>query len=175
MSGQAPPADGGLGANAQAPPTEGQLGTGGRGRVGLACRLALAAIFLAAGLAKVGDPAEFAAQVAAYGVLPPPSWIAVVALALPWIEVLAGGCLLAGVLCDGAALLLGALGLGFLGAVGSAVARGLDIECGCFSVATRVGWPHLALDLLVVALAVGVAWWGPGRFSLDGWLRDREG
>jgi hypothetical protein len=40
----------------------------------------------------------------------------------------------------------------------SAIARGLDIACGCGLGDTQVGWPDVARDLLLVAVAVLIAW-----------------
>lgn len=136
----------------------------------VAARLLLGAAFLYAGSAKLGDPHLFAAQVAAYDVLPP-TLVALVALVLPELEVLAGACLVAGFLTESSALVLGLLSLLFAGVMGSALARGLAIDCGCWPNPAAVSWGHVAADLGLAALAGLVLWRGPGRWALDARIR----
>jgi len=103
----------------------------------LLLRLAMGGLLLYAGIAKLRDPAGFAQEIANYQLMP--GLAPYLAVTLPAIELLVGGALLfspwrwrqAGAL--GAALLLGV----FLVAAGSAVARGLDISCGCFGTGTE--------------------------------------
>jgi hypothetical protein len=55
------------------------------------------------------------------------------ALVLPWLELLLGLCLLAGVWMPGAVLSVNGLLMLFLAALVFNLARGLDVNCGCFS------------------------------------------
>ena len=133
----------------------------------LACRLVLAAVFLATGLDKARHPGLFAEQVAAYQLIPA-TWVTLVALVLPHLEILAGACLFVGFLGPSSALVLGTLSLVFGAAVSSALARGMDIACGCLSSsASPVGWGHVALDLLLLAMAVALYRGGTGPLSVD--------
>ena len=53
------------------------------------------------------------------------------------------------------ALLINLLLIGFLIGILSAMARGLDIECGCFGgVDEKVGWPVAIRDLIMLAAGV---------------------
>lgn len=135
----------------------------------LACRLGLGLTFCVAGAAKVGDPHAFAAQLAAYHLVPV-RWLTLTALALPEVELLAGACLMVGFLAESSALVLGTLSLAFAAALSSALARGLDIECGCFSGAAHVSAGHLGLDLVLLGLAALILRCGPGALAVDGWL-----
>jgi len=83
------------------------------------------------------------------------------AMTMIWIEVLAGLALVANVAPRSATLLLGGLLVVFLVAIGQAVARNLDIDCGCFgtSDATKTGFTALARDIAFLALA----WFGYPR------------
>ncbi len=103
-------------------------------------RVAIGCVFVAAALGKIGDPAAFALQVHNYRLTP--VWSEhLVAIVLPWVELVAGLALVLGVRARaGAALALGLMVL-FTVAVGSAWARGLDFECGCFGKAgaSRIG------------------------------------
>jgi putative oxidoreductase len=97
----------------------------------LLLRVIVGGIFICAGGLKVIDPAQFAKDVDNYRMLPFAA-TAAVALYLPWLEIIAGAALATGVWQRGASLVIGAMLLAFLIALGTAWARGLDITCGCF-------------------------------------------
>ena len=73
---------------------------------------------------------RFLADVANYRMVDPPldAWVA---YGVPWVELVAGVCLMLGILRHGALLAVFGLVLFFSVAVGSAWVRGLDISCGC--------------------------------------------
>jgi uncharacterized membrane protein YphA (DoxX/SURF4 family) len=125
-----------------------------RGFVG-ACRIAIGLVFVASGLAKIGDPAAFATQVHNYRLIPVPIEH-LLAMTLPWVELLAGLSLVLGLRARAGAWLTAALMVVFTAAVGQAMARGLDFECGCFGTAdlTRVGAQKLLENLLMTGAAV---------------------
>lgn len=111
-------------------------------------------LFAAAGVAKIGDPKAFAEQVHNFRLLPV-ALENLAAMTLPWIEVVAALALLFGVRARAAAVLSTGLLAAFTLAVLSALARGLDIECGCFGTqdATHVGWVKVGQNLAMLALA----------------------
>ena len=115
----------------------------------IACRLLLAAVFIYAAVGKIREPEEFAVLVNGYRILP--LWaVNLVAIILPWLELLCAVSLLTGILCKNSALILAVTNLVFFAMVASALARGLDIECGCFTLSkahSKVGWSHLIIDL----------------------------
>ena len=92
---------------------------------------AFGGIFVYSGWLKLQDPARFVVSVRSFHILPDPfaAWLA---LALPWLEILAGLAVLIGWLRRGGLLLLNASLVVFAIALVSALARGLDIDCGCF-------------------------------------------
>lgn len=117
-----------------------------------AVRLAVAAVFIAAGALKARDPAAFATAVDHYRLLPHPA-AAALALYLPWLEIVCGaGVLWARLRLGALNLLLGLCGM-FAVALASAWWRHLDIACGCFG-AGAGSRPALWLDL-VRTLALG--------------------
>jgi uncharacterized membrane protein YphA (DoxX/SURF4 family) len=126
---------------------------------GLLIRVAAAAVWLAAGGAKLADLEHFHAQVDQYQLLPG-SLEAPFAYTLPFVELLVGLYLLAGLLTRVAAIVACALMVLFLIAQAQAWARGLSLDCGCFGTLTheRVGlWTilrdvGLGLPSLVIAL-----------------------
>ena len=103
----------------------------GRG-IELVFRVLLGGIFVYAGATKLMDPGRFAIVIRSYELIGDP-WVAWIAMSLPWIEVYAGACVITRVFYRGALLILVAATLMFLIAIVAAWARGLDIECGCFS------------------------------------------
>jgi len=94
-------------------------------------RLVLAAVFVYAGFIKADDPVAFAGQVANYKILPY-AWNFLVAATLPYLELLCGALLLLNQRVRPAVLVLFILNLIFMLLLSYTLARGLDIDCGCF-------------------------------------------
>lgn len=124
----------------------------------ICCRVILGSVFIYAAIGKILDPKEFADSVAAFHILPVTS-VNVFAIVLPWVELIAGLLLLLGLFVRSSALLLLLMNIVFMFAVGSAMARGLDIDCGCFTLSNehdRVGWSIIARDAVLLALCIPV-------------------
>ena len=94
-------------------------------------RLILAGVFIYAGAGKAQDPVTFAGQVANYQLLPY-AWNYLIAATLPYLELLCGVLLLLNRRVRPALVVLFVLNLVFMLALGSLIARGLNIDCGCF-------------------------------------------
>jgi uncharacterized membrane protein YphA (DoxX/SURF4 family) len=122
-------------------------------------RLLLGGFFLAAGGLKLVEPAKFAADIANYRLVPHAA-VNLLAITLPGIEVVAGALLLAGRWRRASAVVITGLMAVFVVAVAAALARGLDVRCGCFGTigATRVGWAKLTENVALLALAAWL-WW----------------
>lgn len=95
-------------------------------------RLILAGVFIFASIDKILHPQAFAQVVFDYQVLTG-SLINLVALILPWLELLVGGSLLMNRWMSGAASIVAILMSIFVSLMFFNLARGLDISCGCFS------------------------------------------
>jgi uncharacterized membrane protein YphA (DoxX/SURF4 family) len=139
-------------------------------------RLGLAAVFLIAGGTKVGDLAASGRAVNAYDLMPYDVAKAVGA-AQPFLEIALGLLLLAGLAVRLSAGIGAVLLVIFIAGIASAWARGLQIDCGCFSKGGELGagkvptygWEILR-DLGFLVLA-GILLVKPRtRFSLDGLL-----
>jgi len=124
-------------------------------RVVRVSQIAIGLILVWAGLAKVGDPRSFAEQVHNFRMVPM-ALENLVAITLPWIELLAGLALLTRARARAGAVIASGLMVAFTLGVAIAFARGLDIECGCFgtSDASRVGAVKLFENLVMLALAL---------------------
>jgi len=99
--------------------------------LGLVARLALGGVLVVAGAIKIPYPYKAAAAMRAYELLPN-SFASFFGYILPWFEVGLGLLLILGVATRISGLIGGLLMLLFIGAISSAWARGLTIDCGCF-------------------------------------------
>jgi len=134
--------------------------------IGWACRLSLCGIFVAASVPKILAPHDFAVAVFRYQMLPYPL-VNLLAIFLPWIELVAALALLTPAYKDAAAFILLGLLVVFTAAIATDLVRGINISCGCFSVsaeAGRIGWLEVLRDLAFMALAV-LTWKFPPRLA----------
>ncbi|MGE5608881.1 MAG: MauE/DoxX family redox-associated membrane protein [Bacillota bacterium] len=100
-------------------------------------RLGLGIMLLYSGLVKARHPYQFLSNVYDYELVGPEVG-KVVAIGLPSLELLIGGCLIGGIYVPGAlmgSMLLGAM---FTFATASSLYRGLSIACGCFGASVDV-------------------------------------
>lgn len=97
----------------------------------LVLRIVLGCVFIYASLEKIKHPDLFAEAIYNYQLLPDMA-VNLVAISLPWLELLSGSLLVLGLWKEGSILILSGLMLVFIGALGINLARGLDVHCGCF-------------------------------------------
>ena len=131
-------------------------------------RILLGAIFIYAGVSKILNPDQFAQAVMNYRIVPLVS-VNLFAIVLPWLELVAGILLLAGLFSGGSIVMITLLMALFLGAIGSALLRGLDISCGCFSPdgVYKITILYFIRDLVLFALALQVLFYNRGILSMD--------
>ena len=138
-----------------------------------AARLLLGGVLVVAGALKLPDPAAAERAVRAYRLLPE-ALVGPVAFGLPVVEIAVGLALLAGVFERSAAIAAAVLMAVFVAAVGSAWARGLQIDCGCFGgggqvAAGRTAYPgEVARDVGLLLVALALARWPASRLALGG-------
>lgn len=102
----------------------------------LLVRIAVGAIFIYASINKITNPAQFARIVYNYHLVPS-DLINIFALILPWVEIAAGICIMLGIWKEGGILLANLLVLSFIIALSINLARGVNLECGCFTVSSK--------------------------------------
>jgi putative oxidoreductase len=124
-------------------------------RFALLFRIVLSGLFIVAGALKISEPAQFAADLDRFRILPYAATLPL-ALFLPWLEVGSGLALLAGPARRGALVVLTLLCAVFAAAIASALVRKLDIVCGCFGSTFSAG---LAVSLLRALLLLAAAGW----------------
>ena len=119
-------------------------------------RWLLALLLLWAAVSKLANPMEFLGAIYAYQLPLPRPLLQTVAVVLPWVELLCGLLLLAGVWTEAALAVVTGLLAVFVLATGQAWLRGLDISCGCFNL--KIFGLHESLPGLVKFLeSVGFA------------------
>ena len=123
-------------------------------------RIAVAAVFLVACIAKIRNPELFALAVHRYRILPG-QFVNLVALFLPWLEFTTGLAVLAAParLRAAAALIITGMLSVFTIAISLNLLRGIEASCGCFSTradaAVSDGWNLLRNGALIwLSLAV---------------------
>jgi uncharacterized membrane protein YphA (DoxX/SURF4 family) len=94
-------------------------------------RIFLGFIFIFAAVTKVADPEGFSQSIYNYKLMPD-FLINFLAIAFPWIELVAGILLVFGISVKENSAIISGLLVVFIIAIGISLARGLDIDCGCF-------------------------------------------
>jgi len=143
----------------------------------LLLRLYLGGVFIAACWYKIAEPDAFALSIATYDILPL-GLINAMAITLPWIELVCGVCLILGWWTRAAALAVAGMMVMFIVALASALARDLQLSCGCFASAEadeEINAATMVRDLLWLAGAGFVLVVDDGRWGLDGLVRFRRG
>ena len=95
-------------------------------------RLILGGTFIWAAWSKILDPGGFAQVVENYRLLPL-VWVNLVAVVLPFLELICGICLITGLMYGGSLVLIDIMLLIFIILFIANIFRGLDVSCGCFS------------------------------------------
>jgi len=122
-------------------------------------RATLGVLFIWASLDKILHPDQFAKIVYSYQVLPG-EVVNIFGIILPWLELICGVALIAGVMVRPAAVWIGALLVVFIIAVSIALSKGININCGCFSMssqARQLGLTLLFQDIGMLLLAIHAA------------------
>jgi uncharacterized membrane protein YphA (DoxX/SURF4 family) len=150
--------------------------SGTAGRVSLLLRLIVGGIFLISGLAKIADPVRFLLTLREFRLLPGvlESFLAVY---LPWLEFLLGLCVVLGILHRTSALVIAGLNALFIVAIGSVIARGIEVDCGCFGLLADVlhlpdmaDWKAIVMDLVFMVMCVYLFRSKTDAWTVEGYL-----
>lgn len=137
-------------------------GTGRWAALGWLARLIVGALFVYTGWTKIIDPPTFLKEVRAYELLP----VALtnsLALALPWLEVLAGLALISGLWRREGRWLLAGMLVVFVVAKAIVMAQGRRIDCGCVPTSSFLhflfnGAMGLVTNIVLLAMLALEAW-----------------
>jgi putative oxidoreductase len=133
-----------------------------------AFRIVVAAVFLLAAIPKMQDPLAFAKAITNYKFVLPvigQNYIFAAAMFMPALEAVSALALLWNRFKKTGALLCGLLLLLFIVLIAQAMARGLNIDCGCFgtgavakALAQKVGFSKL-IENAVLTVMCGYVYW----------------
>ncbi len=120
--------------------------------------LAVGGVYIVAGALKVPDPKAFAVAVVEYHLMPE-GLVPLLAVTLPWWEILAGGMAIAGVWRRGALALLAGLSAVFLAIGTVTLLRGMAPPCGCFGIGSnKIGPASIVLEASLLVLTASLLW-----------------
>ena len=124
-------------------------------------RVFVGMFFIFASFDKILDPRQFADDIQNYRLLPY-GVTHLLAMTLPWLEFIAGLLLVCGVWTRSAALMVCLMLTAFVFGLVSAIARHLDIGCGCYHGASASLRRRVAEDVFLLWMSGLVVLKGPG-------------
>lgn len=121
----------------------------------LIARIVVALMFIIVGVGKITHPDEFAREISNYQLLPI-LFINPLAVVLPWLEVITGMMILFGIQIRANAFIVSLMLIAFTTAIIIAVAKGLSINCGCYSqiAVQKVGLPKILENTGLIILSL---------------------
>jgi len=132
----------------------------------LTFRVVLGIVFIYASLDKIQYPADFAIAVQNYRLIPD-VLTNLVAIILPWVELVCGICLFVGFFLRESASIISSLIIVFIIVLVSALIRGLDINCGCYGMETQISWGRILEDIGLLFMAAYITFFPGSQLSID--------
>ena len=110
-------------------------------------RFILGVIFIYASYSKILDPVAFSNNIHNYHFTP--TFVEnLLALIIPWIELIVGVFLIIGVFLEGTISITIGMLIFFIFILSQAVFRGIDVHCGCFKTEADAGTTDLRIELI---------------------------
>jgi len=138
-------------------------------------RLVLAAVFIYAAFGKINDPLIFAEEIRMYEILDLSPLLYIIAIVLPWVELLCGISFITGIFIRGASFTIAIMNLGFIAVIAF---RTLSImnsdnisflnvffDCGC-GFGPTYAWKKLLEDTGLLGLSLFLLFTREYRFVL---------
>lgn len=134
--------------------------------VALVLRIYLGGLFIYASMYKISYPMEFAENIAAYQIVP--FWaVNLMAIVMPWTELICGILLVVGLRSKSAVCMIAGMLTLFIAAISLSLIRRIPIGCGCFhSMEEPMNWTTLVRDFAWLGIAVHVYLFD-SRFQLE--------
>jgi hypothetical protein len=119
-------------------------------------RLYIGGLFIYASMYKINYTAEFAETIVSYQMVP--YWgVNLMAVFLPWVELIAGILLVAGIRVRSSAMIIGFLMLVFTVGIAVNLLKDSPISCGCFhTVGEKISWRTLVRDFIWVLMTIHI-------------------
>ncbi len=140
----------------------------------LIARVLVSWIFIYAAIGKIADPQTFSKEISNYALFPM-FLINISAIGLPWLELFTGILLLLGIRIKANSIITGGLLVVFIIAVLSAMFRGLNINCGCFShKIVYVGWTKVLENTGLLLCTVYLFFYPMKQLSIERFINSEE-
>jgi uncharacterized membrane protein YphA (DoxX/SURF4 family) len=139
--------------------------------INLIFRIVLGTMFLLAAVSKAADPASFAQEIANYKILPD-ILINLMAIVLPWIELFASLFIIIGIRIKSSVLIISSLIIVFNIAIIIAMAKGLNINCGCHTkvMAEMVGLQKIIENMCLLILGIFIFYSKGIKFTMENYI-----
>jgi putative oxidoreductase len=139
--------------------------------INLIFRIILGTLFLLASTSKAVEPAIFAEEIANYKILPE-LLVNIMAITFPWIELICAVFIITGVRLKSATFILGLLLIVFSIGVFIAMAKGLNINCGCHTqvMAEEIGMTKLIENTGLLLITLYIFFSNGIRFTLERYI-----
>lgn len=141
----------------------------------LASRFVLGFVFVFAGIEKIADPAGFADSIFNYKIFPLFT-VNILAILIPWIELVAGLLLIFGVALKENALIINLFLAGFIVLIAISLFRGLDIDCGCFgtSDSETIGIRKIIEDVWLLILGIQILIFPSEELTISSFIKEEN-
>lgn len=140
----------------------------------LVFRMVLGLLFVYASLDKIANPQNFSQIIYNYRILPP-FLINIVAITLPWVELICGLFLVGGIFLESSSLLILVLLLAFTIVTSYNVfIRGINLQCGCFTTslaAQKEGAELVLRDVIFLLMSLQVLLFNRNFATLPGFYQ----
>ena len=151
--------------------------------IGLNFRIIVGVVFILAAIPKIIEPGDFAWSIALYQMLSY-KYVHLLAIILPWVELIAGIMLILGLRTRGSAVVVCGMLVMFIEALSFAIRNKIEMSgCGCFSqegakaIASHkkeMGTSLLYRDLVMLFMTGYVWLFDSGRLGLDRFLQRKS-
>ena len=133
----------------------------------LLLRLLLGLIFIVAAKEKILAPGNFSGSISNYKLLPS-EFINILAIIIPWIELISGFLLLLGIWTKENSAIITLLLIVFTIAIIISLFRGLNIDCGCFGTAygEQLGLLKVSENILLILSGFILVRWGSSFLAI---------